>query len=292
MPSDPLSDEQQQADAARRAIIMAHIYAKNTRKARPAQTNNNTAPLRMIVPPRLPATHHRPAIVDEDEEGESGSGRILIHLFKGVVLIILGVMLYLVLANASRHATSTAIPTTPTVIPYAIAPEVPVRLNQFDPLQYRDTDEYATWAESASSPAAMAEIINAYASDSGHTYRIADLLEEEIRQHQIAQQSGIVNGEVSIQKTVAKFGFQAHALHNPSLDDVLSVANGGTPVIIEFRDPHDFPGGHVLVMRGGNTHTIYLTDSSKLNLTSMPRSRFLSTYWHGFAVVVTPLSSR
>jgi hypothetical protein len=58
------------------------------------------------------------------------------------------------------------------------------------------------------------------------------------------------------------------------------------PVIVGFP-PDRYPGGHLLVVTGGNSTTVFLADSSIWNLHSLSRARFLS-YWEGFAAVVKP----
>src|SRR5260370_25966502 len=128
----------------------------------------------------------------------------------------------------------------------------------------------------------MTAVINAY----GYDYRLADVLKVEAGLSEITPESGLQHGASSIARTVASFGFSAHALDNPSLDDVLKLANAGTPVIVDWP-PQRWQGGHILVVRGGDEQNVDLVDSSQLNLQSMKHSTFLK-YWAGFAVVVSP----
>jgi hypothetical protein len=128
----------------------------------------------------------------------------------------------------------------------------------------------------------MAAVVNAY----GYNYRLADILKVEAGLLEITPESGLLHGASSIARTVASFGFSAHALDNPSLDDVLKLANAGTPVIVDWP-PQRWQGGHILVVRGGDEQNVDLVDSSQLNLQSMKHSTFLK-YWAGFAVVVSP----
>jgi len=171
----------------------------------------------------------------------------------------------------------------PSSLPRASASQQIRRINQLDPGQYDNQEPYDTWAYSTCSAAAMTEVINAY----GHNYQIADILKVEADQKQITPELGLLYGESSVARTVASFGFSAHSLDSTSLDSVLATANSGTPVIIGFMDPVDFPTGHILVVKGGSGDTVDLVDSSKLNLQSLTRERFLHFY-DGFAVVVTP----
>jgi hypothetical protein len=156
-----------------------------------------------------------------------------------------------------------------------------VRLNQLDPSQYNSQQDYNTWAYSACSSAAMTVIINSY----GHNYRIADILKVEAGIHEITPDLGLVE-PTGIDRTVAQFGFKTYWISNTSLDNVIKVANQGHPVIVGFP-PALWSGGHLLVVRGGNSQSVYLADSSRLNMQVMARSVFMK-YWAGFAVVAMP----
>jgi hypothetical protein len=159
-----------------------------------------------------------------------------------------------------------------------------VRINQLDPAQYTSQQDYNTWAYSACSTAAMTAVINSY----GHHYRLADILKVEAGLNEITPDLGLLE-PTGIDHTVAKFGFTTDWLSNASLDTLIKVANQGHPVIVGFP-PALWAGGHLLVVRGGNSQDVYLADSSRLNMQVMARATFLK-YWAGFAVVVTPTSS-
>ncbi len=156
-----------------------------------------------------------------------------------------------------------------------------VRLGQLDPKQYRSVREYQTWAYSTCSTAAMTEVMNYY----GHSYRIADVLSVESSIGAITPQLGLLQ-EDGIARTVAHFGFQTHAGHHLTLDQVIGLANQGTPVIVGFP-PQRYPGGHLLVVTSGTQTTVYVADSSVWNTRAFTRSRFVQ-YWAGFAAVVKP----
>ncbi len=156
-----------------------------------------------------------------------------------------------------------------------------VRISQLDPAQYGSMQEYNTWAYSACSTTSMTEVINAY----GHKYRITDILNVETGVHAISANLGLLE-PTGIDRTVARFNFQAIHLNNPSLDDVLKIANQGRPVIVGFP-PQRWAGGHLLVVIGGTNNSVYLADSSRLNMQVMARATFMR-YWGGLAVVVTP----
>lgn len=157
-----------------------------------------------------------------------------------------------------------------------------VRVNQMIPEQYASVNEFNNWGPSTCSTAAMTEVINAYAHKN---YRITDILKVEADVHAITPDLGLLEPS-GIDRTVDKFGFKAVHLDNPSLDEVIKIANEGRPVIVGFPPPR-VEGGHILVLRGGNADQVYLADSSVLNQTVMTRSKFLYL-WGGFSVVVVP----
>jgi len=156
-----------------------------------------------------------------------------------------------------------------------------LRINQLDPGQYESQQDYNTWADSTCSAASMTEVINAY----GHHYRIADILKVEAGLGEITPDLGLLEPK-GIDRTVGKFGFKTMWFNSPSLDQVIAFANQGHPVIVSFP-PSRWPGGHLLVVRGGDKSNVLLADSSSLNMQVMSRSKFMG-YWEGFAVAVLP----
>jgi predicted double-glycine peptidase len=156
-----------------------------------------------------------------------------------------------------------------------------VRLSQLDPGQYNSAQEYNLWAYSTCSAAALTEVINTY----GHHYRVTDILKVEAKLGEITPQLGLLE-EVGIQRTAAQFGFQTAWGHKLSLDQIITIANHGHPVIVSFP-PDKYAGGHLLVVTGGNGDTVYLADSSLWNRQSLSRAQFLQ-WWEGFAAIVVP----
>jgi hypothetical protein len=156
-----------------------------------------------------------------------------------------------------------------------------VRISQLDRAQYQSTEEYNTWAYSACSAASMTEVFDAY----GHHYRITDILNVEAQIGEITPSEGLLRPE-GIQHTAAQFGFKTTWGNSWSLDQVLASANRGNPVIVSFP-PDRYDGGHLLVVTGGNSTTVYLADSSGWDRHLLSRGQFLN-WWEGFAAVVTP----
>ena len=157
-----------------------------------------------------------------------------------------------------------------------------MRLNQTDPAQYASQAEYQTWWPSACSPAAMAEVINAY---TGKHLHVTDVLQVEERVGAISSSQGLLSGD-GIDTTLNQFGFATQTLNQPSLAQIIAIANSGKPVIVAFP-PSTWQGGHILVVTGGNAATVRLADSSRLDMQSMTWAQF-EGYWRGFAKVATP----
>ena len=160
-------------------------------------------------------------------------------------------------------------------------PKSLVRLSQLDPSQYASNKEYSTWAYSACSTAALTEVLNAY----GHHFRITDVLKVEAGIGEITPQLGLLD-EAGIQRTAIQFGFKTTWGHNLSLNQIITLANQGRPVIVSFP-PARYAGGHLLVVTGGNSSIVKLADSSLWNRQSLSRAQFLQ-WWEGFYAIVTP----
>jgi hypothetical protein len=156
-----------------------------------------------------------------------------------------------------------------------------VRINQLDPAQYNSAQDYSLWAYSACSTAAIAEVVNAY----GHHYRIADILKVEAVLDEITPRLGLVE-DAGIARTAAKFGFKTNWGYSLSYDQVVATANQGEPVIVGWP-PAKYPGGHLVVVTGGDSHTIFIADSSLYNRHSLSRAAFMK-WWGGLSAIVTP----
>ena len=160
-----------------------------------------------------------------------------------------------------------------------------VRLGQLDPGQYASDQEYRTWAYSTCSTAAMTELANYY----GDSYRITDILAVEFRIGEITPDSGLLE-DSGIAHTMAHVGFKTSWGYAHALDQIVTLAKQGTPVIVAFP-PARYPGGHVLVVIGGDDSRVFVADSSVSHVPSFSRTRFLAL-WAGFAAIVTPQGGR
>src|SRR5436305_3190182 len=164
-----------------------------------------------------------------------------------------------------------------------------VRINQLDPGQYNSGQEQQTWSPSTCSAASMTEVINAYNAyyKIDKHYRITDVLKVEVAVHAISSDLGLLE-PTGIDRTVRQFGFKTVWLNKPTIKDLINVANSGRPIIVNFP-PDRWSGGHLLIVRGGDSQYVALADSSQLNMQMMLYATFLK-YWAGFAVVVVPAS--
>jgi hypothetical protein len=158
-----------------------------------------------------------------------------------------------------------------------------VRISQLDPAQYSSQSEYHLWAYSACSAAAMTEMLNAY----GFHLRIHDVLQVEHDLGYITPQLGLT-ADQGIAITMQHFGLTTRWGEHWMLAQVLSAANAGTPVIVSWP-PARYPGGHLVVVLGGDSSTIEIADSSSWDRHVLSVAQFMQ-WWAGFAAVSTPRS--
>jgi hypothetical protein len=177
--------------------------------------------------------------------------------------------------------TSAAQSKTTVPAPSYQASQKLVRIGQLDPAQYSSTQEYNLWAYSACSTAAMTEVINAY----GHHYKITDILKVESQLGDITPALGLLR-DSGIADTVAKFDFNTDWGYTRTLNQIISIANAGRPVIVSFP-PNKYAGGHLVVVTGGNSTSVFLADSSLYDRHSLSHQQFMQ-WWGGFSAIVTP----
>ncbi|HEV2580998.1 MAG TPA: hypothetical protein VGT44_09105 [Ktedonobacteraceae bacterium] len=183
-------------------------------------------------------------------------------------------------ANSSAQPKSTQPASQP--VSFFGASKALQRIGQLDPAQYNSVQDYNVWAYSACSTAAMTEVFNAY----GKHFRIADVLKVEAGINEITPSLGLVS-DVGIQRTAALFGFNTSWGYSLSLSKIIGIANSGEPVIAGWP-PSKYPGGHLVVVIGGNATTVFLADSSRYDRTSLTYAQFMA-WWGGFSAVVTPI---
>ncbi len=283
------------------------IYTRQAAHAREQYSMQETRPIYRTEEQQR--QRRRDGYGTQDQIKRTGQGRVQLNIgttpLLGVVLILISLFLFglyylhqalpgnnMVVAAvwpdaaaaAAQPLTKTSATQTKQLFSGTVGASAALkRVYQLDPAQYDSMQQYNTWAYSTCSTAAMTEVINAY----GHHYRLADVLNVESGIHEITPDLGLLE-PVGIERTVARFGFQTYWPAHATLDDVINIANSGRPVIVGFP-PALWSGGHLLVVTGGNSTTVFIADSSRLNIQAFTRTNFLK-YWVGFAAVVTPMS--
>lgn len=186
---------------------------------------------------------------------------------------------------STKAAVAKPTPAIQTPAGISSASKKVVHVAQMDPSQYNSTDEYNTWAASACSAVSMTVVIDAY----GYNYRVTDILKVEVAQHAIDPDLGLLE-PAGINRTVAQLGFKTLSMNKAPLDSLIAVANSGWPIIVDFPPGLHWPGGHILVVTGGDSNNVYLADSAPSNLPSVSHDRFMQD-WGGMALVVMPNNS-
>ncbi len=210
-----------------------------------------------------------------------GIALILLVIFLIGMLLLKTTVLNVTMAAMGLSSSSSTSQQLQAPVPQFHASQALVRISQLDPAQYSSTQEYEVWAYSTCSTAAMTEVINSY----GHHYRITDILKVEAQIGEITPQEGLLE-DVGIARTVAHFGFKTTWGYNLTLDQIISIANHGRPVIVGWP-PATYAGGHLVVVTGGNSNLVYLADSSLYNRHSLTHQQFMQ-WWRGFYAIVTP----
>jgi hypothetical protein len=185
------------------------------------------------------------------------------------------------LPAAHTTPTSTATTSTPVVSSSGTASLALKRINQLDCGQYTGPSECALWAYSACSTAAITEVINSY----GYHYRITDILQQEVAAQAITPALGLVDDQ-GIGRTAARFGFTTDWGYSRSYDQVVALANAGTPVMVSWP-PARYDGGHLVVVTGGDSTSVQLADSSRYDRTNLSHTQFMK-WWAGFSAVLKP----
>src|SRR5947209_1064112 len=187
------------------------------------------------------------------------------------------------LLSYSQPQSSDLHPAThPTPVVPLTASQRVVRIDSGAINQYATAYEHNVWEYSSCSGIAMEMVMNAY----GRHLIASDVLQEELNLGVWSVQLGLLRDE-GIAMTAAYFGFNANLSHSRTLQDIVAIANKGQPVIVSVHDAYYFPGGHIMVVRGGDNQYVYLADSSPANFPRMSYSMFLGM-WSGFSAILTP----
>src|SRR5260370_41076253 len=164
------------------------------------------------------------------------------------------------------------------------ASQLLVRLDSGAREQYYTEYQWKVWAYSSCSGFAMTEVMNAY----GHHFIAADVLQVELNLGVWGVYSGLLRDE-GVSMTANHFGFNASLSHSRTLQNLITISNKGAPVIVSVRDGYYFPGGHLFVVRGGDSQYVYLADSSPANFTRMTYAMFLGMFQaRSVSAILTP----
>jgi hypothetical protein len=157
-----------------------------------------------------------------------------------------------------------------------------VRVDSADRRQYYTDYQWQVWSYSSCSGIAMEMVMNAY----GRHLIAADVLQKELDLGVWNVYLGLLREE-GIGMTANYFGFMSDATHARTLSDLITISNKGIPIIVSVRDGYYFPGGHIFVVRGGDSQYIYIADSSLANFQRMTHAQFVGM-WQGFSAILTP----
>lgn len=183
------------------------------------------------------------------------------------------------ISSATAAQTSgTSIQTAFQPLPFSASSRI-VRVDSAAADQYSTQYQYSVWSYSSCSGISLEEVMNSY----GHHYIASDVLQVEQNMGIWDTYNGLTGGEPGMAQAAAHFGFQASAHPPRTLQDLISTANKGFPVIVGSP-------GHILVVKGGDDNYVYLVDSAPANRTAMTHAQFMA-FWDGFTVLVTPQAS-
>ncbi|HKW21542.1 MAG TPA: hypothetical protein VJO13_09220 [Ktedonobacterales bacterium] len=137
---------------------------------------------------------------------------------------------------------------------------------------YDSRAQFSRWAGSACSAASLAEVLTAYGLPHMTIGRIIREMGADI-----SPTWGLLTYN-AFNKVVSKYGLRAdvYLANNPlSYKQMLYLTNTlGIPVLVNMRATtgyyHYLSGGHILVMTGGTSSRIHLTDSSLYYIKSLP----------------------
>ncbi|HJT56545.1 MAG TPA: C39 family peptidase [Ktedonobacteraceae bacterium] len=188
------------------------------------------------------------------------------------------------LLSFAQHTTGIGLNTTAHQAPGIplTASQRLVRIDSADRKQYYSDYQWNVWSYSSCSGISMEEVMNAY----GRHFIAADVLQEELKLGVWSVYGGLLR-EDGIALTATYFGFSASLSNARTLNDIINLSNKGYPVIVSVRDSFYFPGGHLFVIRGGDSSYVYIADSSPANFQRMTHTMF-SGMWRGFSAVLTP----
>ena len=205
-------------------------------------------------------------------------------------MVLLTFMLYYALSSGVQLAGGSAFPLAPfpwaassgsaaaAVLSLRMDGKVASRVHPMTQMRrvdlYDSKAQFDQWAGSACSAASLAEILTAY----GLPHMTIGRMIREMGPN-ISAKWGLLTYS-AFNKVVAKYGLRADVYleNNPlTYKQMLYLTNTlGIPVTVNMRATAGYyrylSGGHILVMTGGDSKTIHLTDSSLYYMKSLPIS--------------------
>lgn len=142
--------------------------------------------------------------------------------------------------------------------------------------QYYTDYQWHVWSYVSCSGISLEEVMNAY----GRHYIAADVLQVEQNMGVWDTYDGLIGGEPAMAKVANYFGFKVSPNPPRTLKDLIYITNKGFPVIVGMP-------GHIFVVRGGDSHFVYVVDSAPANRTVLTYQEFTSN-WDNFSVLITP----
>jgi hypothetical protein len=179
------------------------------------------------------------------------------------------------LSLSSQPAQNSDIKTVAHPLIYTASQSI-VRIDSAARNQYYTDYQWQVWGYSSCSGIAMEEVLNSY----GMHVIAADVLQTELNMGVWSVYGGLLGGEISMARVANYYGFRVSPTPPRTLNDLITVANKGYPVIV--GNP-----SHIFVVRGGDSNNVYVVDSAPADLTVLTHQQFMNI-WNGFSVLVLP----
>lgn len=128
--------------------------------------------------------------------------------------------------------------------------------------EYNTASESSQWSPRSCGAASVTAVLRAYGltNKDDSLIRIADVLDVAIPMGAIANSGW--QGSGYFEQVLDKFGDFRTEDVSGNLELMIQKANEGYPVISSVKDSQIFEGGHILVVAGGNEHSVLIADSS------------------------------
>lgn len=155
-------------------------------------------------------------------------------------------------------------------------------------IAYHTADQYDTeyqrtiWGPSACSGIVLVVVMNAYGTD----VRVVDVIQKELDLGVWSVELGLLREE-GLAMTANQFGYSTDASRTRSLQEIITIANQGRPVIVSIRDTAHFPTGHFIVIWSGDDQVVNVVDSSSFNFQQLTHDAFIAM-WQTYSAVLSP----